>query len=1643
MDFELSDEHKALIQSTLDEELDGFYDRMLEKGRQMVKDAVAQKAQLDADAAAAAEDWQHGPPKYRSAPRCWSCHELGHTRYWCPSWKKCPRPKASPPKKGRKVYDPGPFVDSTSETLPSKSNRDYMSTVDCYRCGQLGHFWRDCTTILDHSNKNYFRPSTSRQFCKRGQRADPANLIGSVPEAKVAVNGIETTALLDTGATISTVSETFYKEYLQHLPIHPVQDILRIECADGSPLPYSGYIEVDLVAPCVSEESAPILPSLLLVVPGNSYSQRVPLLLGTNVLEPLMQRTRNAHGSKFLQNASLQVPWYLSFRCISVQEKDLQRNHNRLGVVKSALQEPVYIKPNSSATITSFVDHPLDYKPTSAMMQPLLNDRLASLVDIFPTVVNFQGKKTGLVDVKVDNLTTQTVVIPSRATLCELQPVTRLLSKPREEDSEATADAVLSKMSLDSPLLDDREKEILTTKLKSHLDKFSTSDLDMGHHTRVQHEIHLTDEHPFKERHRRIPPGMLQQVREHLQQMLDSGIIRPSQSPWSSEVVWVRKKDGSLRQCVDYRRLNARTIKDSYCLPRIEEILDSLAGAKYFSVLDLKSGYHQVEIAEHHKERTAFSVAPLGFFEYNRMAMGLANAPATYQRLMESVLGDLHLTICMVFLDDIIVYGNSFEEHLDRLERVLLRLGENGLKLNPKKCSFFQERVRYVGHIVSAQGIETDPEKTEKVRNWPRPQTPEEVRRFLGFCGYYRRFVKDFSKIARPLNDLMPAPNKKKSKKSSPSSERKKWHWGDEQESAFQTLKARLTAPPILAFADYSKPFELHCDASGCGLGGVLYQEQDGQKRVIAYASRGLSKSEANYPAHKLEFLALKWSITEKFHDYLFGHKFTVFTDNNPLTYVLTSARLDATGHRWLAALSAYDFDILYKPGANNSDADGLSRLPTAPDRAVDCHHIPVESVEQVCKSSQAKSYVEGLAFSAGVVDDSFDPPGQVLHRLSDRQIINAQRNDPALGLWLEALENNSRPMKDIISSTAEGATHRSLFQVADKLSLIDGKLYREVESDDRTIKQLVLPRCYISEVFKLLHTNIGHPGRDRTLSLLRDRFYWPGMYSDVERMIEGCSRCIRRKAPDQRRVPLVNIKTTHPLELVCMDFLTLESSKGGYQHILVITDHFTRFATAIPTKNQTAKTTADALFNGFIVHYGIPKKLHSDQGANFESKLIRELCTVMGCDKSRTTPYHPMGNGMTERYNRTLLSMLGTLEPHQKADWKSYVAPLVHAYNCTRHESTQFSPYSLMFGRDPNLPVDLTFGLTEDQPAQPLTKYVDNLRNRLKESFKLATANADRARRKQKAHYDLKSRPIDLLIEDRVLVKKVAFGEGKHKLADHWDEEVYKVVSRPNADIPVFVVEGEKSGKRRTLHKNLLLPLGNRLLDEKSKDPVQTPVRRRKSRRHHQTSRGTDSESGTEGSDISSGAEDLVVEPTTNSVDGNVASSRNGSSGAGGDAHDLPEGQREPEGDQPDNQDDGISRDLTSPPVNVEPQQQPAATVDNGVVETHREQTDRHASVDTEATSVKQPIVAPANGPVPMPRQSARQRSQPVWMADYVLSQQSRLSCHAETQTECMEASKRPDDALDEAIHVLDNMPDSVVSMYLRCLLSKFGTKL
>ena len=1026
--------------------------------------------------------------------------------------------------------------------------------------------------------------------------------------------------------------------------------------------------------------------ALLLVLPTTEYQKRVPITIGTSLTDMAVDSLGTSDPSK------LSTPWKTV--CLATQtRRKIQAQQFQKQTVKTT--KPITLPPFSTTVVHGHTKLKSHGVRLNLIAEPFKDSQLPSNIQCTPTYCNLEPG-SNRVTVGLRNISARKITVPSRTIVCQIQlanmvpPIQTSKEQPPTEIKREDDSCILDQLDLGEINTWSEEQQHAARKLLcDYSETFSKNDLDLGKCNILKHNIQLTDQQPFKERYRRIPPHLFEEVKQHLQEMLEVGAIRRSFSPWASAVVLVRKKDGGLRLCIDLRKLNNRTIKDGYALPRIDDTLDCLHGAKWFSTLDLKSGYWQVELEEEAKPLTAFTMGPLGFWECERMPFGLTNAPATFQRLMESCLGELNLSWCIIYLDDIIVFSQTPEEHLVRLQAVFDKLKAARLKLKPSKCELFKKQINYLGHVVGQEGVTTDPDKIKAVTEWPRPTTVTEVRSFLGFVSYYRRFIPNFSKVAKPLNTLL-------QNLEGTSNQKKKFkvNWGPEQQEAFETLQRLCTEAPILAYADFKTPFILHTDASSDGLGAVLYQYQDNQRRVIAYASRSLSPSERNYPAHKLEFLALKWAITDKFHEYLYGAEFQVFTDNNPLTYVLTTAKLDATGHRWVAALSNYTFSISYKPGRNNTDADALSRIQWP--EAVD---ISSQTVHAVCEGVQAPhGKIETLCHGAqavGVLSQDNMPSG-----MTSLEWSQAQSKDSAICQIIQAIQNKSLDTLKIKQDMSSDL--KAFLRIRKQFKLKQGILYRKSQVNDRARLQLVLPLSHRQKAMAGCHDQIGHLGQDRVLELLRDRFFWPGMQMDVASYINSCPRCIRRKSqPDT--APLHNIEATQPLELIHLDYLQIEPSKGNIENVLIVTDHFTRYAQAYPSKTQTALATAKLLWNNFIVHYGFPNKIISDQGCNFESELIANLCEVAGVQKLRTSPYHPQTNGQCERFNSTLLNMLGTLTPEQKKDWKTYVPAMVHAYNCTRNTATGYSPYYLLFGRDPRLPIDVEFGLKRGNQQGPL----------------------------------------------------------------------------------------------------------------------------------------------------------------------------------------------------------------------------------------------------------------------------------------------------------------------------------------------------
>ena len=482
------------------------------------------------------------------------------------------------------------------------------------------------------------------------------------------------------------------------------------------------------------------------------------------------------------------------------------------------------------------------------------------------------------------------------------------------------------------------QQQQLTELFKEYQDVFSQGDDDLGNTPLLEHGIE-THGPPLRQPYRRQNPAVRREEMAQVQQMLSSSVIRPSNSPWASPVVMVRKKDGSLRFCVDFRQLNAATVKDAHPLPRIDDLLDALHGAKWFSTLDLKSGYWQVPIAEQDKEKTAFRTSSGQLFEFNQVPFGLCNAPATFSRLMDRVLAGLHWETCLFYLDDIIVFSSTWEEHLARLREVFERLRHAKLKLGASKCTFAAKEVSYLGHRVTEEGLLPDPSLLAAIRDIPPPKTATEVRSFLGLAGYYRRYVKGFATIAAPLHALT----------------RKDalFHWSEDCQAAFEQLKARLTTSPITAFPDFSQAFRLYTDASTAGLGAILAQVRDGKERIICCASRALNKAEKSYPATKLECLAIVWAVA-KFRPYLMAMPFEVFTDHYALQWLKTMRTGSALLHRWSAALEEYDFTVRHRPGKVQTHVDGLSRLPVEPAPPEDTIlHIEVQNEEEARRLAQ------------------------------------------------------------------------------------------------------------------------------------------------------------------------------------------------------------------------------------------------------------------------------------------------------------------------------------------------------------------------------------------------------------------------------------------------------------------------------------------------------------------------------------------------------------------------------------------------------------------------------------------------------------------------------------------------------------------
>ena len=982
------------------------------------------------------------------------------------------------------------------------------------------------------------------------------------------------------------------------------------------------------------------------------------------------------------------APQVTQFRHNSASSKPLFTQSTHLGPVPVKLVSSIIIPAKTE--IVAKANIPRSSRNKLGMLTPVFDDKEG----VFAAYI-LCAADNRCVPVRLLNSSAESIEVHSGQHVADFCPVFETFPSPLtdviggvvsdETDMCAELESVLS------PELSQENRAALLATLMKYTDVFEHT---LGHSDVVKHSIDTGNAQPIRQSPRRLPYAYRKEVDTQIEEMLGQGVIQPSTSPWASPIVLVKKKDGSFRFCVDYRKLNAITQREARPLPRVDDLLDALQGYNLFSTLDLRSGYWQLSMDPGDREKTAF-ITPNGLWEFLRVPYGLSGAPACFDRAIKIAMSGLNYDTCLCYFDDLIVPSTNIKQHCERLESVLDRLRSYNLRVKASKCTFGATKVVYLGHTVSAQGIHTDPKKIEAVRTLTAPQNIEQVRSFLGLAGYYRKFIPNFATIASPLVTLT-------MKGSS-------FVWGESQMKAFELLRKHLCSAPILAYPSFDKPFVLQTDASNTGVGAVLAQiDNHGNEQVIAYASRTLSPREKNYTTMEKEALAVVFA-TKHFRVYLLGNKFKLITDNSALTWLHS---LEPKGRiaRWVMDLQEFEFEVTHRPGKENSNADALSRLPST-SNAVETGPLQPRECDY--------NFLVTLA------------PQQTLH--------DAQMQDPAISTVIELKEQ--RMPKPPLFVWVKDPTLRTFWYCWNEFYISDGLLVRSVEGRNKIIKRaVVLPTSLIPKVLESLHAGPsgGHMGITRTMHRIKERFFWPKMQETVQNYVQNCPQCMQSKtAKGQGKAPLKPIVVSEPFVFWAMDYMgPLPETCRGNKHLLVIGDHFSKWCEAFPTKDQKATTVAPILVSKLFSRFGPPDVLHSDQGTNFESNLMKDICNMMGIHKSRTTAYHPQGDGQVERQNRTLQEILSTFVADHPGDWDLFVDLAVYAYNTSRHESTGFSPYEIVFGRTPRMPIEVDLDVPLRNPSSQ-SDYTKSVRNVVKEVTSLARTNLETARKKQASSYD------------------------------------------------------------------------------------------------------------------------------------------------------------------------------------------------------------------------------------------------------------------------------------------------------------------
>ncbi|KAL6726387.1 hypothetical protein Aduo_008362 [Ancylostoma duodenale] len=998
------------------------------------------------------------------------------------------------------------------------SSAEETAPIQCFKCGKRGHKARECreTASLNTLNRLQGRQTGSfsafldRVLCTSSvsSAVDPTKeLFGQKSVVIVEIMGMQAEALLDTGSETSIIPLTLFK-FARESKVDLDKYVERIPTVDAVIRNASGE-QMKFVDTIRMEVGLNGRKNLVAFHVGGGLDRMV--ILGTNALETF--------GIQLTDMTGQPVP--LSHTSVHRQEGDLE----------------------TTTTIQAMVFGRTYIPPGSVKMVKLLGasgDQVFWSSHCSMSHGCCRASTDGTVEIPVINTSDEAMVLKEGQVVGEFAndayfPLRMASSYSDMMDSRsASQDPAADRVETLMAVLKGRNEvtAALEVTLQEFADVFAVSDKELTQTDLVVHDIDTGEAAPIKQKTRPVPMGARKEFKEIIKDLVERGVVEKSQSEWASPVVLVRKKDGSLRLCIDYRALNKVIKLDSYPLPTIDTVLQSLGGKRVFSSLDLASGYWQIKLSEEAKPKTAFTSSE-GLFQFTVLPFGLATSPAAFQRMMDLVLGELGIkdSEVFVYIDDILIATDTTERHYEVLRLVFEAMRRANLKLKAQKCEFFKQEISFLGHMINQEGVATDPGKVEKIREYPRPQNVAQLRTFLGMASYYRKFIFKFARITECLYQL--------------TSPKAQWRWTEREEKAFEEMKSKLTQAPILAQPDMegaaneSNPFVIFTDASTHGLGAVLCQQgKDGFLHPIYFASKKLSKAERNYHITDLEALAVVFAVN-KFHFFIYGFKTVVKTDHKPLTSLFKQTNVSARVLRWALLLQKYKLDVQYVAGKANAVADALSRGTAAEE----------ESEQVLCSENE-------MIVGRTIVEESE---------------------------WLKELREDDE-FRELIAALEVGRTDLEVKMPRSNKKLLSADFtidegYLKMVREDTMVK--IVPKSKREKVVKEAHEGAltGHFSARKLWRQLRKIVFWDGMLSDVVRWTKRCQKCFLTNTYEKNVPPLKPITTSAPYEFIGIDLVEFGLSEKGNKYALVVVDHFTKFAGAYPIPDKKARTVASVLF--------------------------------------------------------------------------------------------------------------------------------------------------------------------------------------------------------------------------------------------------------------------------------------------------------------------------------------------------------------------------------------------------------------------------------------------------------------------------------